>query len=419
MKLVYRTPIDGHFFSGYYDKSPLNSKNNILLCLKTDFIDRLPEIGDKAKLGFFDINKNDGFHPIENIHAFNWQQSNMLQWLGPNHDNEIIYNNFETDKFISKILNLENYESLCHDEPIYSVSQKGDVAFTIDFERHFWCRRGYAYSNIQERNKNVKILPGDGIGKLDLKTGEAIKIIDIETLIDKFNVNSMKKSTNWVEHVMPNPDCTRIAFLHRWRLDSGEIFAHLISCDVDGNNIRLLNNSGRFSHFCWQNNQTIFGWGSSNSTIARLRKNMSLITPLLPIAKKLYRMVIKSNPQIGLTNVSAALTGDSYLFIDENNGQTKKLNDKKMSRDGHPSFSTSMPSILLTDTYPDQGKAQLITYNISLKKILNSLDLKSIKQFDSTACRCDLHPKWSFDGNYISVDTMDQGVRSIYVYRLD
>ena len=78
MKLVYSTPTDGHFFSGYYDKSPLNSKNNTLLCLKTNFIDRLPEKGDKAELGFFDLNKIDEFHPIEDIYAFNWQQSNML-----------------------------------------------------------------------------------------------------------------------------------------------------------------------------------------------------------------------------------------------------------------------------------------------------------------------------------------------------
>ena len=44
-------------------------------------------------------------------------------------------------------------------------------------------------------------------------------------------------------------------------------------------------------------------------------------------------------------------------------------------------------------------------------------ELKSLPEADNTAFRCDLHPKWSYSGKYISVDTMNSGMRGIYVYK--
>ena len=44
--------------------------------------------------------------------------------------------------------------------------------------------------------------------------------------------------------------------------------------------------------------------------------------------------------------------------------------------------------------------------------------LRSIPELDSTGMRCDLHPKWSFDGAYFAVDTMNDGCRGIYLYAM-
>ena len=46
-------------------------------------------------------------------------------------------------------------------------------------------------------------------------------------------------------------------------------------------------------------------------------------------------------------------------------------------------------------------------------------EFNSISKYDHSAIRCDLHPKWSADGRYVSVDTMHDGVRSIYLYDIN
>jgi len=45
-------------------------------------------------------------------------------------------------------------------------------------------------------------------------------------------------------------------------------------------------------------------------------------------------------------------------------------------------------------------------------------ELDSISEYDNSPIRCDLHPRWSFNGKYVSIDTMNDGVRSSYLYEI-
>ena len=48
---------------------------------------------------------------------------------------------------------------------------------------------------------------------------------------------------------------------------------------------------------------------------------------------------------------------------------------------------------------------------------INSVEsLKHLPEYANSAIRCDLHPKWSHDGMYICIDTLDRGYRSIFLY---
>ena len=46
MSRIFKTPSDGHYFFGYYDKSPLNFFSDKLLACKANFIDKFPSEED-------------------------------------------------------------------------------------------------------------------------------------------------------------------------------------------------------------------------------------------------------------------------------------------------------------------------------------------------------------------------------------
>lgn len=115
--------------------------------------------------------------------------------------------------------------------------------------------------------------------------------------------------------------------------------------------------------------------------------------------------------------ISSAITGDSYIIFNDLTKDINKVPISILNKDGHPSCNKNHRNIILTDTYPDLSSvASLLIYEVDKKKTHVIDTLKSIKDADNTPYRCDLHPKWSYSGKYISVDTMDSGIRGIYVY---
>jgi hypothetical protein len=192
----------------------------------------------------------------------------------------------------------------------------------------------------------------------------------------------------------------------------------LYTCNADGTNLYLLNNSGRMSHFCWIDDQELFGWGGSSNFFSSFKKNGYLNNQILKPLKSVYKLMIKSNPVDGLDRFSSFLTGDSYMFFCDLTKNIKKVPIKIINKDGHPSCNKNHENIVLTDTYPDKNNiASLLLYDSIKKNIIVIDELQSLPKFNNTVYRCDLHPKWSYSGNYISIDTMDSGMRSIYVYK--
>jgi len=229
----------------------------------------------------------------------------------------------------------------------------------------------------------------------------------------------MKSAVHYLEHVMLSPDNKKFAFFHRWKLDDGGIYTRLFTANIDGTNIHLLNDSGRMSHFCWNDEGQIFGWGGVPNVINSLRKYRSIvkffIRPFLP----LYKSMVSGNAISGTSKVSSMVTGGSYILFDRKSIK-ERMSVQILDRDGHPTFCPINKNWIVTDTYPDElGFAQLILFNIKSKDKIVVDELKSIKAYDNSVNRCDLHPKWSFDGRYVSIDTMNDDVRGIYLYDIE
>ena len=414
IKPFFKTPIDHHYFFGYYDKSPISPNGNLLLAMRVDFIDHLPTKNDYAEIGYFDLSIKSSFIVLTKTNTFNWQQGSMLQWI----DNDsFIFNDIHENKFVSKVFNISDNKIKVFKKAIYVLSRSKKIALCIDNERHYWCRRGYSYDGVINNEKNVSLYKDDAIFSLCLSTNQLNKIIHLTDIVSYRTISSMNNSIHYLEHLMINPDCSRFAFFHRWKTKSGAIFTRLYSVNIDGSNLFLLNDSGRMSHYCWKNNSQIIGWGGMKNYLNSIRKNRFLsrflIQPLLPV----YKMLVKGNAIDGSTVISKAVTGDSYILFNDLSKDHIKINLPSLNKDGHPSCSPENEDLLITDTYPDKdGLCNLIIVNLKEKKTVIVDQLSSIKKYDNSVNRCDLHPRWSTDGNSICIDTMNDGVRSMYIY---
>lgn len=416
--IVFKTPKDGHYFSGYYDKSPLDFHGRKMLAMKVDFIDRLPGSEDHAQIGYFDLNSGNFTH-LTDTNSFNWQQGAMLQWIGPQFSEEIAFNRREGDGFKGIIFNITNGLERELPYPVYVLDQSGKWALSIDFERHYWCRRGYAYDGIIKPEKCRPVVEDDGIWITDLASLQSKQIVRVENLLKFRPLASMDGATHYVEHMMFAPGGKHFSFYHRWKLLDGGLYTRFYVVDVSGENLRLIHDTGRVSHHCWIDDNTILAIGSEKTSLASgLRKYRilsRLAKPLLPI----YKSLVKGNSVQGQTKVSSIFTGDTYFTIDIRTMETRSMFRQTLDRDGHPTAIPGRGNWIVTDTYPDsKSQAQLIVADLATQSTVTIDTLDSLSQFDNSPMRCDLHPKISYNGRFVAIDTMNDGVRGMYLYSL-
>jgi len=420
VKRIFETPSDKNFFFGYFNTHQISSDDTSLIALKCKNIDRVPnpDDGDFAEIGLFSLKDNiKEFKKFGLTHSFNWQQGCLAQFIGPDFSNKIIFNDFdeELNQYISKIYDISKETTEVLPFPIYAVFPCGTKALSIDFERHFWCRRGYSYGNIKNNKKNMKVVPDDGIWVSDFKSKTKKLLISLEMLLEESPISNMINATHYLEHMTISPCGSRFVFLHRWKLEEGGIHSRFYSYDMRTEKYHILNDSGRMSHFCWQDNNQIIGYGGIQNKFNKLRKNKTFVKrffkPIMPI----YKFFVKDSSVI-----SKKLTGDSYININVNSKKIKKIALDLITEDGHPSINPGS-HVFITDTYARldiNQKPKLIAYDLNLKKSFCIDELGSIKEFDESPIRCDLHPRVSFSGKLLSIDTMDKGYRGIYVYEM-
>lgn len=418
LSLVFKSPLRNNFFFGYYDKSPLNKENNKHLALKVKSIYKLPLMGDSCEIGYFDFKKKGEFVKIAKSNIFNWQQGNMLQWLGPDFNTHIIYNELINNKFVSTIYDLKSKKKSHLKNAIYCVAKNGKIALGIDFERHYWFRRGYAYDGVTNRDKSVPVDLNDGIELIDLKKNTKKKIITLRDVIKLKPLKSMSNSTHYFEHLMFSPNGKKFVFYHRWKKFDGSIYTRLYLANKDGSNLVLLHDVGRLSHLNWINDDNLICFGSAFLSIAGFIRKFNSLKVLLNFFLPIYKSIVKGNSTQGNSSLSKIITGDSY-FILSLKGKKRKIFTSVLNKDGHPTFIDGYKKKVITDTYPDKkNKVNLILCDYENESIDQVITLESIKSLNDSAQRCDLHPKLSIDGKFISIDTMNDKVRSVYLYEI-
>ncbi|NOR44513.1 MAG: hypothetical protein GQ534_02920, partial [Candidatus Delongbacteria bacterium] len=353
-------------------KSPINNDNTYIIFQETSDLPSYKFPDSKKPVSIMLKHSESGkFNKIDSSSAYNWQQGTKLQWLT---NDKFIYNAFENNKYISKIYDTGNNTFQIIDSPIYDCYKDG-YAVSLNFERLNVLTPDYGYRNhktVIDFSDNTN----DGIFFINLKTNEIRLLISIQDIIDLHKQNSMQNAKHMFNHIMISPDGNNFIFIHRWFTKNGERFDSLVSSDITGTNIKVLADNKIVSHCCWYDNSTVIGYLNNKSY------------------------------------------GHTYYKIDIYSNKTTLLSQELLKYgDGHPSFYKNK---MLFDSYPDRSRMRhLYVYDIGNNQIEKIGEFFEPLKYDNEAVynnetRCDLHPKWSCDGQKIFFDSVHSCRRSLY-----
>ena len=234
---------------------------------------------------------------------------------------------------------------------------------------------GYGYAGLPDPYRDELAPKDSGIWRVDLESGRQEQIVSLADVakVPLPDGNLAKKgdpakAKHWFNHLLVNPDGTRLEFLHRWRLPGQQSFwTRMCTCGPDGSGLRVLDHSGYTSHFIWRDPRHILAW-------------------------------TRQEPG-----------GDGfYLFEDRPGGAVGIVGRGVMTENGHCSYLPGGQWIL-NDTYPDRGRRQHVyLYHVSTGRKVPLGQFLSPPQYQGS-WRCDTHPRYSPDGRTVIIDSPHGG----------
>ena len=365
---------------GYYDKLLFDPSDRFVLANEVDFEGRSPRAEDSIRIGMVDTQDNDRWIELGTSSAWNWQQGCMLQWI-PGTGSQVAWNDRQDDHFVTRILDVKTGAKRTLPHPFYCLSPDGRWAFSPDFRRLNDTRPGYGYAGFPDPNKDTLAPETAGIWRMDMQTGE-VKLVF--SFADALKVPFSGRTTNavkptskhWFNHLLCNPDGTRLFFLHRWRSpDNGSSFyTRALTMNMAGTDLHVMDPNGGTSHFVWRDPKHVFAfaWHPSHG------------------------------PQF-------------YLFEDQSE-KVEPVGLGVMTENGH---NTYLPATndewVLNDTYPDMARLQHpYLYHIPSNRRIPLGHFHSPRAY-SGEWRCDNHPSASRSGRKVVFDSPHKEGRQVYM----
>ncbi|MFN4146951.1 MAG: hypothetical protein ACK4GN_14090 [Runella sp.] len=264
-------PAKGFHWFGYYDKFQTDPTDRYVLGMRVAFEGRSPTAQDEVVVGMIDTFDHNRWTDLGTSRAWGWQQGCMLQFI-PQSLHEVIWNDTENGRYVSRIVNIKTGKKRTLPKPIYALSPDGKWGIGTEFNRIQNLRPGYGYAGIEDPYLDIKAPKEIGLYKIDLKTGQnhlLFSIHDIASIpLESSTIvqpSSVLDNFHWFNHLLVNNDGTRFTFLHRWRakLEERQTMARtnfvtrMFTADADGQNLYCIDPSGFTSHFIWKDPHTI------------------------------------------------------------------------------------------------------------------------------------------------------------------
>lgn len=371
-----------NYFFGFHDITPFSSDSSRLLAnhLTIDSL-RMPNKQEKLEIGFFKFDSGSlgNFNKVSESFAWNYHKGCRLQWIK---DSTLIFNTSINNKLISKTIDIHSLEEKCIDFPIDTVSKNGKWGTSFSYERLQVLMPGYGYEYPDEGYLRENVPTKTGLFLIDLDKNTRNLLVSLYDLASQINDNSYKifDYRHYVTHTEFSPDNKFISFLHRWiGNDIRERKTRLVIYDLVNRKISVAPTEGMVSHYVWNNKNQIIAYCS-------------------------------------IENIDCHV-----LFNVPNLKNYKKIIPQKINSDGHQSFINNTEFV--TDTYPDKYRmAKLYKVNIDNEKVELLASLLSPKKFQTKNFQkhiaCDLHPRVSPNGQYVSFDAVRNNKRSFCVMKL-
>ncbi|GAO34877.1 hypothetical protein SCT_0257 [Sulfuricella sp. T08] len=361
-----------HHFFGYYEKSPWNASQTMLLAHESGFNDRPPGSDDRVGVGVVHLSDNR-FELLAESLSWNWQQGAMLAWHPAEPDHLLVHNDRRDGKLVGVVRDISGKEQRVYDRAIYAMSSDGKTAWSLNFARLATHRPGYGYAGVTDPWAEAPHPNDDGVYTLDLDSGKSHLIATLDELARRDPTPAMAGQFHWVNHIQASPHGKRIAFFHLWREGEKNWGVRLYVARSDGSELACALDTGRISHYDWLDEDRLLVW-------ARRRDG-----------------------------------SEHFLLVDVRDGSYQVYGEGILTEDGHDSFSPDRHWVL-NDTYPDRYDMRtLMLVSWPEGKRLDIARLYSPKAKWWGEIRCDLHPRWRRDGRQVCIDSVHNGSRQIYV----
>lgn len=362
-----------HLFASYYGINSWDQSQKYATVLETDIKHRLPTENDPAMLGLVDMDNHE-FIPLKQTRAWNFQQGCMAHWLGTSPDSLIIYNDIRDGKFVSVIMNVHSKKEIkTISYPVSAVSPNGKEAVSINFARLRLTRPDYGYGGPgQDAKTDIAFPDDDGLFLVNLETDEAKLLVSIAQVKELVPMEP-EPELEYFNHTLFSRDGSKIFWLARARPVRNTTS---LTVNRDGSELRRCFPDDRGgSHFDWLN---------GNELMITCDKRQEYGHVLFTVGK------------------------DDF----------KRLGNGLFDYDGHGTFSPD-EKWMVSDTYP---KSYLHEQNLFLMDMKTEATLPLGRFVEPPEFRgrwrCDLHPRWSPNGDIIGFNSTFTGSRQVYILKL-
>ena len=392
---------------GYHDIKPFNKVNDKLIHLHRYPLNNTNQSNNlKVDICLWDY-QSSIVEKIDETNAWSWEQGSRLQWLN---ENELIFNKIIEEKLISCIYNIYDKKKLILNNPIYSISHKNEKFLNINYSRlwNFWKNYGY---DLKNKNQNFEQKPTkDGVFLCDFNNNKKL-VLSINDAVELCRLQNINK-TFFITHPTFSPGGDKFVSLLRFFNDTGILISYFICTNLNNSKSQVLARE-RVSHFEWINNDSIVVWSRNLSpSLEKVRFNKFLEKYFIANVKKIIKILSPKFQQ--------KILSTHYHLINLNNpNKVTKLDKDILTEDGHPQISENK-KYLITDTYANSlGFQKLMLYDIEKNKTHDIGEFKVAEYLPNNNLKYDLHPRWNFKGNLISIDSSHEGSRQSYVINIE